>query len=81
MSKPRYPYRAVQEIEDAIAHQLALDAELRRSRKNARTPTDWAYLDAQVRHAEAVLVWLVTLRTEMHPRPGERSAPEDRDAT
>jgi hypothetical protein len=54
-----------------IAHQLALDAELRRSRKQARTPADWAYLDTQVQHAEAVLAWLIALRAEMRRGPGD----------
>jgi hypothetical protein len=71
MTKRRYPYRAVGEIEDAIAHQLALDAELRRSRKKAQSPVDWAYLDEQVRHAEAVLAWLIALRGEMRQGPGD----------
>lgn len=71
MKRRRYPYRAVGEIEDAIAHQLALDAELRQSRKQAKTPADWAYLDAQVLHAEAVLAWLIALRAEMRLGPGE----------
>jgi hypothetical protein len=74
MKQRRYPYRAVQELEDMIAHQLALVAELRRSRKQAQTPAAWAYVDTQLRHAELVLGWLTTLRSEMQHGPDETLA-------
>lgn len=61
----RYPYRSVGEVEDAIAHQLAVVAELEAMRRAATDPRTKAYMRDQEVHARAVLDWLRSLRGEM----------------
>lgn len=66
---PRYPYRSVEELEDTIARQLAVLAELTEMRRAATDPRTKAYLHAQEQQARAVLDWLRTLRSDMQRGP------------
>lgn len=68
----RWPYRTIQELEDAIAHALALCVSLEEARRHARTPAEWDRLNAQGRHAEAIYDWLRDMRGQMRREPPER---------
>ena len=61
----RYPYRAVQELEDVIARQIAVVRELSELREAATDPRTKVYLRTQECQARAVLDWLRQLRQEM----------------
>jgi hypothetical protein len=65
----RYPYRAVGELENIIARQIAVHAELTELRRAATDPRTKAYLHAQEQQARTVLDWLRELRTEMRAGP------------
>ncbi len=64
----RYPYRAVGEVEDIIAHQLAVVMELEVMRRAATDLRAKTYLRDQEVHARVVLDWLRDLRGEMRER-------------
>ena len=65
----RYPYRAVEALEDVTAMQERVVAELAELRQAATHPTTKRYLREQERNARAVLDWLATLRAEMRHGP------------
>lgn len=67
----RYPYRAVGELEDVIARQLAVYRELGDLRRAALDLRTKAYLAAQEQQARIVLDWLTALRAEMRAGTGE----------
>ena len=67
----RYPYRSVQEVEDALAHLLKALTLLEASRRHAATPEAWALLNEQTRHVEEAYYWLRDLRAEMRDGPDE----------
>ena len=66
---PRYPYRAVSELEDTIARQERVVAELVAMREAAIHPKTIRYLREQETNARAVLDWLRELRGEMQRGP------------
>lgn len=66
---PRYPYRAVGELEDTIARQDRVVAELAALREAAQDPRTKRYLRAQELNARSVLEWLTSLREEMRDGP------------
>lgn len=65
----RYPYRSVGELEDVIARQLDVLAELAQLRRAATDQRTKAYLHTQEQQARAVLDWLRDLRKEMQHGP------------
>lgn len=65
----RYPYRAVGELEDVIARQIAVADEIAQMRRAALDLRTKAYLHAQEQQARAVLDWLRELRREMQHGP------------
>lgn len=67
----RFPYRAIGEIEDMIAHQLELLRLLEEARRHAATPAEWHRLNAQTTHAEAVFLWLRDQRAKMTNPEGD----------
>ena len=66
---PRFPYRSVEELEDVIAQQDRLVAELAEMRQAATDPRTKKYLREQERQARDVLDWLRVLRAEMQRGP------------
>jgi hypothetical protein len=66
---PRFPYRSVEEVEDTIARQDRVVAELVEMRQAAHDPRTKVYLRAQERQAREVLAWLIKLREEMRQGP------------
>ncbi len=81
---PRYPYRSVGELEDQIARQDRVVAELAEMRRAATDRKTKSYLHEQERGARAVLDWLRQLRAEMRegppPRPRLAAPAQGRDA-
>lgn len=65
----RYPYRSVEEVEDVIAQQDRVVAELAEMREAAQDPRTKRYLREQERQARTVLQWLTKLRDEMRKGP------------
>lgn len=68
-SGARYPYRSVEELENTIARQDRLIAELVEMRQAATDPRTKKYLREQEQQARAVLDWLRELRREMQRGP------------
>lgn len=66
---PRFPYRSIGELEDVIAQQDRVVAELAEMRQAATDPRTKRYLRDQERQARAVQDWLRDLRREMQRGP------------
>jgi hypothetical protein len=66
---PRFPYRSIEELENVIAQQDRVVADLAQMRQAATDPRTKRYLREQERHARDVQEWLAQLRKEMQRGP------------